>query len=362
MKAIKNGSLVTVLMPLLLVAASLTAKAQTGVAIDSLMRTMQWKQKNNPERIAADIITRWQGEEERFRAAFAWTAQNIRYDLAALRDNKLYNHQELVSNALRKRMALCEGYVAVLDSLCSLMGIETFKVPGYTRWQGKLQPEPHLWIAVQLGGTWYLSDPTWASGGIVNGRYRADYDTLWFMKPPEKMIHSHMPYDPIWQLLPQPLTHRGFVNADGSTLPGNWQFNDSIAVYLQQGILNQHLAELRRIRQGFSHQSLQPRISFLEQSVKVQQHNAVVELMRQSNSLFNAAVGAYNDAVEAYNSRKPRKQVMASLIRAGQLLESAGAMLPKQNVPDSLRDELSLMRRQIRELEAKLREAESKWY
>jgi predicted metal-binding protein len=350
------------LLLVLFLTGQLEASNASGHEIDSLMRTRQWRQKSQIALLANDIMNMYDSDDKRFRAAFAWTAQNIRYDLAALNDNKLYSNHILVGSALQKRLALCEGYVAVLDSLSKLMGISTAKVPGYTRWNNKLQPEPHLWIAVRLHGDWFLSDPTWASGSIVNGRYVAAYDSNWFLVPPTKLINSHMPYDPIWQLLPQPLSHRGFIQNNKSHLEGLWQTSDSISNYLQSSVLNQHIGELRRLRQGFSHQALQPRIRFLEQSISVQRHNQVVEIMQQCNALFNAAVQEYNKAVDAFNQQKPRVQVLALLVRAGQVLESAKTMLPQSDVPQSLRNEMAMMLKQIHQLEELLRVAEKNWF
>ncbi len=341
---------------------SVWASDTSGQSIDSLMRSEQWKHKKQLEQLANDIMKSFRSEEDRFRAAFAWTAQNISYDLASLNDRNLYDNRMLVINALQKRSALCEGYVAVLDSLSRLMKISTVKVPGYTRWQRKLQPEPHLWLAVRLSGSWHLADPTWCSGSIVNGRYQAGYDISWFLVPPAKMIHTHMPYDPIWQLLPQPLSHTGFIQNNGSVLQGDWQTSDSVEKFVRSTQMQQNVDELRRLRQGISHKSLQTRISFLEQAISIQHHNQVVEIMQQSNALFNAALQDYNAAVDAYNQRKPRPQVLAMLVRATQVLESARNLLPQYAVPPTLHNEMKMMQKQIYQLEERLREAERKWY
>ncbi|HMM11193.1 MAG TPA: transglutaminase domain-containing protein [Bacteroidales bacterium] len=334
----------------------------SGPEIDRLMRTPHWRQKSDLERLAADLKRTYPDDAARFRAAFAWTAQHIRYDLNLLNDGKSYPGSVLVANAIRRRAALCEGYVAVLDSLSRLMDIPTFKIPGYTRWQGKLQAEPHLWVAVKLGGQWHLADPTWASGSIINGRFRAAYDTTWFLTPPETMISSHMPYDPLWQLLSRPMSHEGFIRNNGSRLKGEWNTTDSIAYFLQSNLLQQYEAELRRIRQGFSHQALQSRITFLEQAIHVQKHNQLVQIMQQSNALFNAAVQAYNQAVDEFNSLKPRTQVLGLLLRAEQLLGSARAMLPQDQISPALSNEFKMMNRQMAQLEERLSEARTNWY
>ncbi|MBK9292236.1 MAG: hypothetical protein IPM52_11510 [Bacteroidetes bacterium] len=348
---------------IILLFAVVQLSGQKNPEPDALMRETERRYINDIVLLANTIQTRYASPADRFRAAFSWTAQNLRYDVAALHDQKLYSNQELVRMALRKRAALCEGYVAVLDSLSRLMGLTTIKVPGYTRWQGKLQPEPHLWIAVLLDSNWYLSDPTWASGAIVNGKYQAEYDTLWFMVPPQRMIHSHMPYDPIWQLLQEPLSHEGFVRNTNARLPGIWHPNDSIAVYLNSDPLDQYTSELRRIRQGqFRHPATQSRISFLEESVRVLTHNRIVGSMQQSNELFNAAVATYNEAVEAYNKRKPRAQVIPLLLRSSQLLTSARLLMPAGPLPASLRNEAQMLQKHLAQLESLLDEAQRKWY
>lgn len=345
-----------------LFATTLPAFGAPGPFADSLMRSATWRKKNNLVLLAREISLTFKTDRERFRAAFAWTAQNLSYDLAAFNNDIAYANDALVFSALQNRKALCEGYVAVLDSLSRLMGISTFKVAGYTRWQDKLQVEPHLWIAVKISENWYFADPTWASGSIINGRFHQVYDTLWFLVPPSQMIRTHMPYDPIWQLSQRPLSHKGFIHRDGSLLSGHWQPNDSIALHLQKELVQQFTSELRRIRQRFPHQALLPRITYLERAIGTLKHNATVEKMQQSNALFNTAVANYNEAVQAYNNRLPRAQVLVLLVRSAQLLESARGMLPKEGVPASLRDELSLMHKQINQLNGRLREAEEIWY
>ena len=58
--------------------------------------------------------------------------------------------------------------------------------------------------------SWYFVDPTWGSGYLSDGRFVKQINNFYFMTKPKDMIRSHMPFDPLWQFLYNPVTNQEF--------------------------------------------------------------------------------------------------------------------------------------------------------
>ena len=145
------------------------------------------------------------------RCIFRWITDNIAYDMAA-------RHRDYDPDAiLQKRVAVCAGYSALFTSLCQTAGVEVVAILGYFHNRreeiGKsITPDTdkHVWNAVRIGSRWLLIDVTAASGYYGNGQFFKEFQPDWFDCPPECMIRSHLPDDPRWQLLPQPVSQLVF--------------------------------------------------------------------------------------------------------------------------------------------------------
>lgn len=158
---------------------------------------------------------------------FGWIRQNIRYDSEAYRRNtKRVN--ATTKDVLRRREAVCLGYAQLFAEMCQHAGLEAVVVDGHSK-QGAFPPDmeeaDHAWNAVRIEGKWQLLDVTWAAES------RGDQ---YFCTPPEAFIKEHLPVDPMWQLLNNPVsaTHfkRGYLPSQSTESP--FSFNDSIAVFL----------------------------------------------------------------------------------------------------------------------------------
>lgn len=104
-----------------------------------------------------------------------WLAANNEYNsYAAGKQNYILENDTPWSIAgafLQDCSPVCEGYAKAFQLLCHEAGIPCLQISGYADAdgeQGPEQPEGHMWIAVQVEGKWYLSDPTW-DDPIVNG-------------------------------------------------------------------------------------------------------------------------------------------------------------------------------------------------
>ncbi len=84
-------------------------------------------------------------------------------------------------------VGVCQAYVAMYHSLCSIWGVETYGVSGTVNGN-------HIWICGNLDGTWYYIDPTF--GDPIPDGTKANYEYFAMTRSEISKTHS---FDPIWQ-------------------------------------------------------------------------------------------------------------------------------------------------------------------
>ena len=75
-----------------------------------------------------------------------------------------------------------------------------------------LDKTSHAWCMVFIDNKWSLYDPTWDAGQSVS--FNQPVNTIYFKVSPSVFIQSHMPFDPMFQLLNYPLTYKEFNNGN----------------------------------------------------------------------------------------------------------------------------------------------------
>jgi hypothetical protein len=150
-------------------------------------------------------------EVARARALYRWLTGNIDYDAAGFRSG---NYGDLTpEGVLRRRAAVCEGYARLAQALGGAMGLRVEVVSGWSKGYGYRSGERfegrtnHAWNAVQIGGQWRLMDPTWGAGYLDERmQFVRRFQEHYFLTAPEAFVYDHLPEDPRWQLLAQPIT------------------------------------------------------------------------------------------------------------------------------------------------------------
>lgn len=158
---------------------------------------------------------------DKFRSIFKWIAENITYDVELFHKN-IENTQKFKSNrkklarwrtqfarqtlrnTILEKLAVCDGYASVLEEMCGIANIPCRKITGYARTTlaNKSKGNNHAWNMVQINNKWYLSDPTWATGGVGDDdRFRRRFDESYFLADPHLMKLKHFPQDSTWFLL-----------------------------------------------------------------------------------------------------------------------------------------------------------------
>jgi len=199
--------------------------------IDANIQIYPKKQLINPQLLVSELVTGLSDTTEQVRAIYAWIAKNISYDLASYRfsGNKVHPTEEI----LKTRKAVCSGYSALFKQLCEIAGIKAVVIEGYAKGYDytpytKILSTNHAWNAVFLGGEWHFVDVTWAAGlpEEITGKHKViDLDDYFFI-PFEKLIKTHLPEDPIWQLQDKKISLADFES-------GITESNDTDAIVSQ---------------------------------------------------------------------------------------------------------------------------------
>jgi hypothetical protein len=149
------------------------------------------------------------------RAAFAWEANNIRYDDKGFNSGNIPDQSP--ARVIKRRHAVCEGYSQLYKALCTAMGLETVVVTGHAkaygyrpgqRFEGK-NPN-HAWNAVKVSGQWLLLDVTWGAGRAEGEHGKLvslkRYTPYFFNVDKYEFFFRHYPMEQQWTLLSEPIT------------------------------------------------------------------------------------------------------------------------------------------------------------
>ncbi len=161
----------------------------------------------------------------------------------------------------------------------------------------------HAWVAVMQQEQWFLCDPTWDAG----------YQTpKHFMIEPDVFIDTHMPYDPLWQLLPHPLTHREYkrgIKASSKNKPA-WNIKDSVSNYLALDSMQRFEAANRRIAAagledemiGHWHKYNSMKIAIIRGEMYMYKYNNAVTCLNKATAALNKFILYRN---EQFRPSKP---------------------------------------------------------
>ncbi|MEO6668273.1 MAG: transglutaminase domain-containing protein [Ferruginibacter sp.] len=267
-------------------------------AIDNNMLYIPKAMTNSTTGIASFININYKTEKERCRAIYRWVTYNIKYDTDSMYVfNWGADPERKVTDALRRRKGVCENFAAIFNEIARNCGIQSFVISGYTKQSGFIEKNGHSWCAVKIDDEWLLCDPTWDEGYSSHANY--------FLVPPSLFIQSHMPFDPIWQLLDPPISQQAFYS--GNYLLGKGQtkydYADSIKTFLQMTELQQLEATAARMRKaGIGNEQTRIRLAYLNMQASIiyesrdmAEYNAAVEYVNKARNIFNDFVQYRNN-------------------------------------------------------------------
>ena len=250
-------------------------------------------------------------EAEKVRAVYFWVANNISYNTPKFIErtkqgnelSKKRDESESAEKIIHSRKAVCEGYSNLVKELCNKSGIECEVVEGIGR-PDKSRGDLHAWNAVKINGEWKLIDATWSAGGIdvKDKTYHKNFSDAFFLMAPSEFIKTHYPFDPVWQLLSQPVKRKEFEAARSSSLDTIvFNFNDSIILYLQQDSISKMISSSRRAFEFDPSNELAKRNFHLSINYNENQK------MNVATTIFQEGVNRYNECTKIINDAKNKR-------------------------------------------------------
>lgn len=171
-----------------------------------------------PYLIAATV-----NETQKAEIIYYWIAQNIRYDVeAAISGSYLTSTQDI----LLTKAGVCEDYAKLYQEMAVLAGLECYFVQGYVKGFRPadaigLQSVNHSWNIVKVDGKYLFLDTTWGSGTVasIEGsfQYHPKLSLQYVLASPHKMVKTHLPADPLWQMTEWPIDMKAFREEEENT-------------------------------------------------------------------------------------------------------------------------------------------------
>ncbi|MDR1902105.1 MAG: hypothetical protein LBQ88_07495 [Treponema sp.] len=132
------------------------------------------------------------------KALHDWICDNIVYDTEMYFSIKNFP-QDYIS-VLKKKTAVCEGYANLYNKMCTLAGLESMVINGYSKgfgYRGAIGDyTDHAWNAVKLNNKWYLVDVTWNAGYVDARTFVKKYSTAYLFLDSRSFLYSHLPEKP----------------------------------------------------------------------------------------------------------------------------------------------------------------------
>ena len=277
---------------------TLTAAGQPAndyTEADRIALNLPASQSNSTADIASYINDHLKKDDQRVRAFYVWVISHIHYDKDSVHRVILdEDRDQLVTYAMRRRRGVCENFAAIFNDLCRRGNLKSYVVEGYTKQGGSVDRPSHAWCTVFVDNKWALYDPTW-DAGLVN-RFSEPVNTIYYQVEPSYFIQTHMPFDPMFQLVDHPITFREF-NGGNSRIGDKAYFNfvDTLNAFGNLDALHAYLGSVTRI------QNNGPLNSMI--STHVSRLKMEIEIINQGRDsvMYNGAVADYNAAIKIFN-------------------------------------------------------------
>ncbi|OHX64061.1 transglutaminase domain-containing protein [Flammeovirga pacifica] len=161
---------------------------------------------------------------------YTWIVHNIELDIKAYTEKKV--HYETAEYVLKKRKGISHDFANLFLKLCESANIETHLITGHIFTDNKsittnFYKANHSWNSVYLDGEWHLVDVTWGCGVISKQQTKSSFfkkksnfyrpqfiskvDYSYFCTSPKLFIETHLPSNPVWQLLEYEVTVQDFI-------------------------------------------------------------------------------------------------------------------------------------------------------
>lgn len=275
--------------------------------VDAKIATIPDYATTSTTSIANFIQSNFKSDSDRIRAAFYWTASNIRYDLKDMNVTRYSESREdKINRALKSKMGVCSHYAAIFNELAEKMGIQSYVVEGYNKQNGKVTNLAHAWTAAKIDSKWYLFDPTWGAGYVNNGKFFKKLNNFYFKVEPSKIISTHMPFDYLWQFLNYPISNGEFYEGKIQVNKSKkyFDFEREIVRYNNLSQTDQLFESVQRIeRNGLKNALILERYEGKKKQLVHSRKNTNIDKLNSIVSEMNEAVALLNDFIHYRNQQ-----------------------------------------------------------
>jgi transglutaminase/protease-like cytokinesis protein 3 len=169
----------------------------------------------NLEELAGIALKKSNNKQEQLEILLNWTYYNISGD-----SDRFFNGGEPqnLEETIKKKKGLCVEYTLIFNEYCKLLNLKSLKIDGYVKpfnfqENDKLERENHAWNAVYIDQKWFLCDLFWATTSLNNDNvFINKVNKKYFLSTGDSFIEDHLPCDPIFQLLDNPIKIEAFTN------------------------------------------------------------------------------------------------------------------------------------------------------
>lgn len=266
--------------------------------VDDIALKMPHSVTTTVQGFAGYIHTNFISQTDKSRAIFTWITNNIEYNMMGRQSIVAYKDKiELAENVLQTRKGICMHYAELYNAVANMVGIKTYVVTGYTKNKGTVTGLSHAWCVSLIGSNWYFFDPTWGAGYVQDAKFIKKFNPQYFKTSPQQLLTSHMPFDPLWQMVHYPITYQEFNN--GNTVMNTnrpfFNYEDSISKFEKQTKAERLVEACRRITaNGIPNAQVQDRLNFYKKQIDTENKRAFV-------TMYNDAVKLYNGGIEHLN-------------------------------------------------------------
>ena len=294
--------------------------------------------------LAFYIDSNYKNDEIKLRTLYHWITTHMHYNVfpTFVSVNEQPDENREIARALQTREGVCRQFALIFQAVSRRMDIPAFFVEGYTKQNGVITPEPHAWCVAYIAGQWYNYDPTFGMGYVKNQRFVPSVNDHYCKVEPKTFLQTHMPFDPIWQLVANPYPFQVFDEGKPALkVQTSFNFNDSIRAYLTQTPLQRLQSTSRRIKQnGQGNRLVDYYMQLTASNINVYRQREVYDIYKNAMKHYNRGVDNYNDVVRYCRtnrriSRKERENLILQIEKALQAFNEADKLLQTaQQVPE----------------------------
>lgn len=242
----------------------------------------------------------YKSPEDQVAFFYSWITQHIRYDKDSMYVLNCGDEVLRAERTIQRRSGVCSNFASLFSRLCMQAQIPSVVISGYTG--TAKQPgnrDGHSWSAVKMLQRWWLFDPTWDCGFTDRPQFYA--------VTPEVFIQTHMPFDPLWQLLDPVLTHDDYRRGQfrGSYQNNLLEINRRVDAFLQLDSLHQFQEiRLRMHAIGISHPLQQTWYQYIQMKWSIQAEQFDQLNYQKAVRLLNLVTDSLNQFIELRNQNQ----------------------------------------------------------